>query len=356
MEDSHMQDTSEYVQMNVESRFADQLTEYLARLQLDDTEPELDQKTITKYKQATVNKITDHRVKTNGQWDFQVLFSDGIVEWVPEKYCSCDELVSEYLSKKEYKTLYCVSRVSTKQQAGTDTVSLDAQQNEINKNLSKFGKFDRVKMVRIVSSAYQHVPKDLRQLSANVVKGDLIMVYAIDRLSRNIFKYADFFENIQSKGANVYSVKENLNYRDHKTHFMKFIIDAQAESEAISRRIKLSREERRKNGDEFRGRLKYGQKYAMNANGTRKIVNHPDELRIIQVILSMFKDNRSVNDITKGLNDKKLLKRNKPWNSQMVRRIIKEYYVPGPIGKLKSKKQPKYTTISCQPVININKF
>lgn len=327
MQDTKMQEeVPDRMVMEVDPRYVEQLSEYLSQLKMEDTKTIAQEIVIkTNYKEGCVKQIDNHRIQSNGHWDYLVGFEDGTVEWVPEKYCNCDIKISKYLGSQGIKTLYYVCRVSTKQQAGTNMVSLNAQEKEINKHVSKCGTFDRIKIVKIVASAYKNVPKDIQNISKCLNKGDLIIVYAIDRLSRNIFKYSEFFTNVEEKGANIYSTKENINYRDHKILFWKYVLDAQNESETISRRVKLGQDMRRELGDEYRGQLSYGKKYQRNNDKIRKIVSNEEEQTVIMKILSLY-DGYSPQPtlIAKYLNKHGMVKRGKQWNAGMVQRIIKQ--------------------------------
>ena len=268
-----------------------------------------------------VKNILQHKI-INGKHIFQIQWKDNAKDWVHDNNTNCEKLISEYRKKKGIKTVYNFCRVSTKNQVGVEHVSLDLQESKI-KSFSeqKFGENCRNKIYKISLSAYKNVPKQLRIIGEACISGDWIFIWRVDRLSRNIVKYLSWLEELNNRGVNIYSVSENISYRENKTEFIQTILDAQKESELISKRIKSSIERRIERGDEYIGRLPYGKKYYRNKNGVLKVVVDKYQQQIIKIIKKM-KSEKSTREIANYLNNNNIFKYKKKWNRVMIKRIL----------------------------------
>jgi len=179
--------------------------------------------------------------------------------------------------------------------------------------------YDRVKIIKISKSAYKNVPSELIDISDNVNYGDMLAVYRIDRLSRNIIKFLNELENIHNKGTDIYSVSDEMFYKDDKLEFIQRIVNAQKESQMISKRVKTSNKFKRKVLKHRIGSLPYGKKYGKNSlTGKQEIVNNLDEIKTIKFI---HKQKGYNNDIANLLNYDGNKKRGRFWSAAMVQNI-----------------------------------
>lgn len=253
---------------------------------------------------------------------YKLLFKSGEIEWISEEDCNCEYLISNYLKEKKIKTSYVFCRVSTKEQATSTNLSLDAQKEEI---LSMINTESRVKIIQISSSAYKNIPKDLVEVGNNANAGDIIYVWRIDRLSRNIFNYMEWLEELNKREVLIYSVDEQIYYNMNRTKFLEAILDAQKEAELLSKRVKLANKRKRERGDQAIGSLPYGKIYKRivdNSGNTlyKVVVENEEEMNIIKYIKS---SKLAKHEIASTLNKRKSFKRQKKWNVGMIERILK---------------------------------
>ncbi len=260
-----------------------------------------------------VTKVTDHKI-LNNIWFFKLKFKGfNTLEWIPEEDCNCTELINNYLNLKNIKTYYCYCRVSSKQQDQDNTLSLDQQEIELVNEATKLGA-TRIKVLKTVKSAYTSIPKNLLYINDNINKGDYLLVYYIDRLSRNIVKYLTFLDNMKNKGIVIRSVHENLNYDSNNLDFIQHMLDANKVSKLMSIRAKKTIETRISRGDNL-GNPPFGKKILKTDNSV-KFVENENELHILNIIL---KSSLNIDDLVDFLNNKKLFNRNnKKWTNSSI--------------------------------------
>ena len=285
------------------------------------TDKSLDDRTSTVTdEEFEVKKILDARETKTG-WKFKILYKDGTIDWVNDKYCNCEQEISKFLSKQKISTNYLVCRVSTKEQASGNSTSLKAQELTLLESTKNFERRDRNKVFNIKGSAYKSIPKELKKIGNAASKGDAIWVWRVDRLSRNIVHYLNWLEELNNRGVEIYAHSEKITYRTSKLAFIQAIVDAQKESAAIGDRVKLSYKRKRDRGDERVGALPYGKRYRKIMNDNiivRKVVeNHPAEMEILNFIRQSDETPFIISEI---LNTQGKLKRNRPWTERLVRR------------------------------------
>jgi DNA invertase Pin-like site-specific DNA recombinase len=191
----------------------------------------------------------------------------------------------------------------------------------------------RHKFIDINASVYKGIPKQLEDILNVAKKGDVLAVYHIDRLSRNIPKMMGILDSLSEKGVLIFSLKNGGNglyYHQNRYEFLDAIWTAQKESMRISDRTKKSFEWRKKRGDDFV--TTYGFKYerqpiTIQIGDTKtntyklKSVKNNEELEIVKRINKMYNYGESHKTIAKILNMEGIKNRNRQWNEQMVKRI-----------------------------------
>lgn len=275
-----------------------------------------------------VKQVLSHRI-VKGAWKFQIQFTDKSTEWVKDEECQCEYLISQYLEqyKPSTKTVYCFCRVSTKEQAGDASTSLEAQEKELYQYAKQLGA-NRVRIYKISSSAYTSIPVSLQNIGEGARKGDTILIYRVDRLSRNIIKYFNWLEDLDVRGVKINALEGELSYSDDKLDFLQAVLTAQRESALIGKRVKMSLDYRRERGDEYiGGKLAYGKqvKTISDKNGkvVRKVIeNNPTEQKIIKRIITTYKKDQNIDNIVKKLSEAGVLKRGKPWTSKHILDVL----------------------------------
>ncbi len=124
-----------------------------------------------------------------------------------------------------------------------------------------------------------------------------VVIFSIDRFSRNLKNSEDFIHKMADKKINLLSVKENINLRTAfgKHEFRKLISIAQYESELISERVKNSIKYRKENGIPI-GIIPYGL-----VKFNKKIVKDADEQNIIKFIVKNSKSKSTPERFSKEL-------------------------------------------------------
>jgi DNA invertase Pin-like site-specific DNA recombinase len=242
----------------------------------------IEQAATTTTEQCEVSRIMDAQRHENGvAWRFLIEFNDMSREWVNDDASqSCEYLMNEFIhNQMRQSTAYCISRVSSRSQAGINHVSLDTQEQALRSAALSIGA-SRIHSVSMTSSAFRGpIPEPLRIIGEAARQGDILFFYRADRCSRNIFTYLEFLESLHNKGVRICSLMDNhvesdvvvvnntplppassqwLWYDLHKLRFVQLIVDAQRESESLSQRVKASIRFRRQRGDQTLGSTRYG--------------------------------------------------------------------------------------------------
>jgi DNA invertase Pin-like site-specific DNA recombinase len=268
-----------------------------------------------------VKSVLSHRVR-EGVWFFELAFANGETRWVADTDCQCEWLISNYLAEKDINTAYIFCRVSTKEQASSTSISLDAQEAEIRPLVTKY---PRVKVYKISCSAYKKMPAALSEIGECATTGDGIFVWRIDRLSRNIVEYLAWMEDLNEHGVELYSVEDGLYYSSNKTEFIQAVLDAQKEADLIGSRVKLINKRKKQRGDEAVGSLPFGKKYERildeQGHTVRKIVVPNEE----EVALQEFIKNSPLapDRLAEYLNSQECWKRGRKWSKGMINNMRK---------------------------------
>tara|TARA_A100001011_G_scaffold209533_1_gene217753 strand:+ start:4175 stop:5131 length:957 start_codon:yes stop_codon:yes gene_type:complete len=273
-----------------------------------------------------VKQILSHGVKDG--FTFLIEFCDGTSEWVADENCECEWLISQYLSKFNINTNYLICRVSTKEQASSTSVSLEAQEQELLEGIES-SPTQRNKVIKLTQSAYTSIPNVLISVGNACQRGDCISIYRVDRLSRNIVKFLSWLEDLNERGVEIHAVSDCLLYSMNKLDFIQLIVEAQREAALLGERIRMANMRKLKRGDEAIGSLKFGQKYIRqldkNGNTIKKVVGvHPEEYTIINRIKVLSGDRMSPKEISCILNEEGNLKRGRKWNAGMVSYVLKQ--------------------------------
>lgn len=282
--------------------------------------------TISEKSHYEVSHIGNYRT-VNNSLEFLVYFKGYHNEpcWIPDSDCNCENIIKVYFQDKPIRTIYCICRVSTKKQAGFNHVSLESQEYRLIQTATQtYGNSVRIKLVKITASAYTQINRELLNIGEAAQKGDAILVYRVDRLSRNIVKILSFLEHLNDRGVGIFSQDENIWYGKNKLEFINRIVDANKESEILGKRFRLSLEYRRQRGDQVFGNTPFGYSKKRLENENNRIVKVRDtnEQTILKRIRKMKKDGQSVVEITEFLNLQGILKRGKKWTVSMVNYVL----------------------------------
>jgi DNA invertase Pin-like site-specific DNA recombinase len=281
----------------------------------DDVEPEDEFLLDPKY---IVNKVLSHKIDKDGKYVFEIKFKGyPDSEWIEDDLTDCEDLIQKY---KAIQTVYAFCRVSSAGQIGEDHVSLDAQCDKLKEIAAEKYPGLRLKTFKISASAYKKIPQVLKSIGEAATRGSHIIVYRVDRLSRNIFQSMQWLENLSYKNVGVHSFVGGKSYADDKLGFVQAILDAQKESALIGDRVKMSIAKRKERGDEAIGSVPYGKKLERVEGGRLKVV---DDDRANSVISWIKKSKLSLKSIANTLNKNGKKKRGHYWTVKMVNKYKK---------------------------------
>lgn len=172
-------------------------------------------------------------------------------------------------------------------------------------------------------SAKNEKRPQFQEMMKSVDEGDLILIYSLSRLSRNLKSTIDIFNKLQSKKVKVTSLTEQLDYGSSIGRFFLHMLSniTQWERETISEKVKWGMQGmiRKKT---LQRRPPYGWKVKRDEDGN-VVKGFPfeevqEEQEIINKICKMYTENKfSVSDIILKLKDEGI----KPRNS-------KQFYFP----------------------------
>lgn len=88
--------------------------------------------------------------------------------------------------------------------------SVEKMQLEETLNFAKANGLDLYKIYIDVCSGLASNPPELTKLIKEAKNFDKVLVYSLDRISRNVTKFREIQENLIKSNVNIYSVKECL--------------------------------------------------------------------------------------------------------------------------------------------------
>jgi len=263
-----------------------------------------------------ITRCLDHRVEHDGSFSFLLcgrgLESGG--EWFADAACNCEYIIARYLLERGLRTLYGYCRVSSLKQDNPDAVSLDAQEAALREEAAQ-GSFHRVKIFKIKASAYRGIPKALQDIADSAQPGSAILIFRVDRLSRNINLYLSLLDDLDQRNVNIGSCHDNITYRTHKIDFMQLILNGQRESKTNGDKQRMANQYKRERGDEHIGGTRYGLQYYRKPDGSKGLCDNPEEVQILQFVRS-----HAIEHTYKHFKQHGILKRGRPWSRDMIKR------------------------------------
>lgn len=86
---------------------------------------------------------------------------------------------------------------------------------------------------------------DLKEILNQMTKGDTLIIYTVDRLSRYVRDAVQFLEDLTKKGCRILSIKENISYDVDDIYgrfkFRDIINHAELESDRLSLRLRSTK-------------------------------------------------------------------------------------------------------------------
>lgn len=196
-------------------------------------------------------------------------------------------------------------------------------------------------------------------------KIDVVAVYKIDRVSRNLSHLLKVFEDLQKNGASFYSVKEDIDFSGPvgKLTFQIFGALAEFERDLIKTRTIEGKIASAHLGNYIGNGIPYGYKKVANNNsrGSRLEIVKPEAEIVKSIFKSFIYEGKNYEDIARELNDKKIgkgvasrtSKKLTKWYGPTVRDMLSNTtYSGNRIEKIKNGKDFEEISIKTPPIIN----
>lgn len=155
----------------------------------------------------------------------------------------------------------------------------------------------------------------LQEMLKNLQTGDIILVTALSRLSRNVADTDTIMNHFRSLDCHLISLTENLQ-RPNVVHDTATF--NQLEREMTAARTKSALQSKRERGEAL-GRPPYGYMYR-----NKKLIQNLDEQSIISAIRDLRDKGKSLNEIISELDARSMKPRQGRWHPSMVSRILAE--------------------------------
>ncbi len=222
------------------------------------------------------------------------------------------------------------TRVSTQDQAESG-LGLEAQETECRKYADRF-EWNVANLYTdsgISGAADLDKRPELLNALAELKRGDVLLVYKLDRLSRDVGLNAIIERELSRKGASLRSVSGEGTAADDDdlgALLQRRIVSmfAEYERKLIQARTKQALKAKRARGERTGGSIPFG--YSVNINGETKIlIPNQAEQDTIKEIMTERTQGASIRLITDKLNDKQA--NGKTWHQTAIRRIMKRHSV-----------------------------
>ncbi len=183
-----------------------------------------------------------------------------------------------------------------------------------------------------VSARNPLILKGLRRIIDNIDTGETLLILDLSRFARNTQSGLQLLNEIELKGAKIYSVLDGMNYDTPSAkHCVRTTLScAQMESDVKSIKVKQSIENIRKRGGYIGGVPKFGFK-VINDGNIRRLIKDDDEQKILSTIGEfMFKYNDNRNKslmICNELNNNMITYRGKKYTPLIVSKLIKTHNI-----------------------------
>ncbi len=333
------------------------------------------------YNTYEVDKLLDSKIK-KGKTYYLVKWEGNYPNsWEPEENINSN-LIRQYLFNEQVKKhnnnivqsntyAYLYLRVSDRNK--TPTLMKQTQKEEKNTTQSYFSAFpegnfslDTQKEMLMeycvkknmlirsieyddgVSARNPLILKGLRRIIDNINAGETLLILDLSRFARNTQAGLELLNEIELKGAKIYSILDGMNYDTPSAkHCVRTTLScAQLESDVKSIKVKQAIENIRKRGGYLGGTPKFG--FKVIRDGTiRLLVKDEDEQQILDTIgefMFKYNENRYKNRmISDELNNHMITYRGKKYTPTIISRLIRSNNI---IPKKNNNPKPLYISFA----------
>lgn len=240
-------------------------------------------------------------------------------------------------------TIYIYTRVSSSQQATSESASLDFQISQCTSfSKKRYPKQKIVVFSEVFSGRVLEKQVQLKKIIDTISENDTLIIYSVSRLTRDSSKGITLLNSLNQKKIRIHSVSESATYPADRATFRRLLVEANEESDVISERVRGAISYiRKRNGHiggtsfgytTIRGKAEKGHTYR-----PRQLVPDSDEMSIVKKIiyyvdhvteLDEISEREKVgicNVIADKLNAENKLCRGKKWTPFRVRDIYKKF-------------------------------
>ena len=158
--------------------------------------------------------------------------------------------------------------------------------------------------------------KDFQRMlkDSNKKAWDIVLVYKLDRFSRNKYEMAMHKKTLRDNGIRLVSAMENIPETPEGI-ILESLLEGMAEyySAELSQKVRRGQEESRKKGNYTGGTIPYGYVSQGTRQTGKKLVIVEDEAKVIRYMFDEFVAGRQIQDIYNELNAKGITYRGKPF-------------------------------------------
>ena len=267
-----------------------------------------------------------------------------LVQWKKFKECTWEpednikhreDLIEEYknimrienMNLQNNGFIYC--RVSSKKQSlyNKGHTSLEVQEKELRDYCASIN----VNVIKCIKEVYSGRSMDkmkgLHYLCCIASEYQNIYVYDISRFSRNAHHALNILECLNTRNISVYSLKENISYKDvwSRNQFRIQLSAANFVSDVCCEKVKASISFRRARGD-YIGSTPYG--FSTSVDEITRIrlkIPNKEEMKVIELICQHDSVGLSSFLISEQLNSDKIKYRTRNFTPSNVKRIIQKF-------------------------------
>ena len=165
---------------------------------------------------------------------------------------------------------------------------------------------------------FQRMMKD-----SNKKAWDIVLVYKLDRFSRNKYETAIHKKTLRDNGIRLVSATENIPDTPEGI-ILESLLEGMAEyySVELAQKIRRGQEESRKKGNYTGGTIPYGYRAEGTRQTGKKLVIQEDEAEIVRHIFREFTTGRQLHEISVEMIDKGMLCRGKPFAKTTLYRLV----------------------------------
>ncbi len=205
-----------------------------------------------------------------------------------------------------------IARVSDPKQARVKEGSIPTQLDKMRSHIDYKNKTEenqdrweetRTYVLEGVSGSKSIQSDEFRKLYIDITSGavNTVMCTRLDRVSRSIRDFIEFFDFLKANSVDFVSVTQQLDTTSVYGRFITFVLMALAEleREQISDRMKTSKKARARKGRWTGGSHPFG--FDLGAN-PGELVPNPEEAAVVEIIFKKYLELGSISKVTAFLN------------------------------------------------------